>query len=81
MKDIFSEINPISKHIFLIGFITAFLIVAVSAVLYFGAGRIWDSNFSISLSEKLLAASRPVGVSACVFALLAEYRSRTCDKI
>lgn len=76
MKDILSEINPISKHIFLIGFITAVLIVAASAVLYFGAGRLWDYYFCIPLSEKLLAASRPAGVSACASALLVEYRTK-----
>ena len=81
MKDIFSEINPISKHIFFVGFITAILIVAASAVLHYGAGRIWDYYFCISLSERLLAASRPAGVSACISALLVEYRVKNCNKI
>jgi hypothetical protein len=81
LKNILSEVCPISKHIFIIGFITAILIVAVSAVLYFGAGRIVDYYPSVSLSEKLLSASRTVWVSACISALLVEYRAKACDKI
>ena len=81
LKNILDIINPVSKHIFIIGFATAILIVAVSAVIYFGAGREWDYYLCISLSEKMLAASRPVITSTCISALLVEYRSKTCKKI
>ena len=81
LKNILNRISPVSKRIFIIGFSAAVLIVAVSAVIYFGAGREWDYYLCISLSEKMLAASRPVITSTCICALLVEYRAKTCDKI
>lgn len=77
MKNILFEISSLSKYIFITGFLAASLIVAASAVLYFGAGRWWDYYFCIPLCEKLLAASRPVGVSTCVSALLVEYKAKS----
>lgn len=76
MKNILTQINSASKHIFIFGSIAVTLVVAVSAVLYLGAGTFWEYYKCIVVSEKLLALSRPMSVTVCVTALLLEYRSK-----
>ncbi|MBP3697152.1 MAG: hypothetical protein J6J45_06360 [Clostridia bacterium] len=76
MKNILMQVNSASKHIFILGSVAVALTVAASAVLYFGAGTLWDYYACIAVSEKLLALSRPVSVTICATALLLEYRSR-----
>lgn len=76
MKNILTQINSASKHIFILGSFAVALVVAASAVIYLGAGTFWDYYTCIALSEKLLALSRPMSVTVCVTALLLEYRSK-----
>ena len=70
------QISSASKHIFVLGSVAVALTVAASAVLYFGAGTLWDYYACIATSEKLLALSRPMSVVVCVAALLLEYRAK-----
>lgn len=76
MKNILTQINSASKHIFIFGSIAVALVVAASAVFYFGAGTLWEYYVCIAVSERLLTASRPMSVTVCVTALLLEYRSK-----
>ena len=75
MKNILSQIHPSSKLTLIIGGISVLVIVAASAVLYFGAGRILDYHSSVAISEELLALSRPLSVTVCAASLLLEYRA------
>ena len=60
----------------IIGWLTVAVTVAASAVLYIGAGEVFDYYSAIGISENLLALSRPIAVVVCVFSLLIEYRSK-----
>ncbi len=74
MKNILMQIHTSSRLIFVIGGIAVLTTVLASAVIYFGAGSLWDYYLSIALSEKLLTASRPLSVGVCAASLLVEYR-------
>lgn len=76
MKNILSQIHPSSKLTAIIGGIAVLAVVAISAVLYFGAGSIWDYYSSVAISEKLLTLSRPLSVLVCCLSLWLEYRAR-----
>ncbi len=67
------KIHRNSKRFLLIGGITVALIILVSAVLYIGAGRLFDYYIATDISEKLLAVSRPVSVAVCTGSVSMEY--------
>ena len=75
MKKILSELHRPARRILIIGgLLTA--AVAASAFLYFGAGRLLDYYPCVDMSEKLLAATRPLGVLVCAGTLGSEYLSK-----
>ncbi len=76
MRKFFASVHRPARRVMIIGWITVALIVAVSTVLYIGAGAVFDYYSAIEISETLLAFSRPVAVAVCVVSLLSEYRSR-----
>ena len=74
MKNIFLNLHRSSKLTLLIGGAAVAAVVITSAVLYFGAGVLWDYYPSVAKSEWLLANSRPLWIGVCVLSLLLEYR-------
>lgn len=62
-----------SKRFLIIGSITVALVILASTVLYIGAGRLFDYYLATDISEKLLAASRPLSVAVCVGSVGIEY--------
>lgn len=73
MKDLFFSIGKKSRIILIVGWGCSLLLVAASAVLFFGAGIIAEYYPAMYLCEKLLAASRPVFVLSSAISLSAEY--------
>ena len=67
------KIHRNSKRFLIIGTVTVILIILASTVFYIGAGRLFDYHFATDISEKLLAASRPVSVTVCIGAVGIEY--------
>ena len=55
--------------------------LAVSTVLYIGAGDWFDYYRAVDISEKLLAGVRPVSVGVCVGSLCLEYSARRRENI
>lgn len=82
MKNTFSHLHSVAKLILIIGALLSVSAVIASSVFHFGAGKIFDYYSACTLSESLLAASRPIGVLACCGALGAEYRmkQKDCEK-
>lgn len=76
MKTIFSQIHRPAKRAFIIGWAVILLMLAVSTVLYIGAGNLFDYYRAVDISEKLLAGVRPVSIAVCVGSLALEYFSR-----
>lgn len=72
MKNAF-KIHRSSKHFLIIGAAAVALIITASAVLYIGAGRLFDYHLATDISEKLLAASRPLSVTVCAGSVGIEY--------
>ncbi|MBQ6266876.1 MAG: hypothetical protein IJK64_03810 [Clostridia bacterium] len=79
MKEILLQARPLSRRLLLAGTALCLLLAAVSAVLYFCAGRTADYFASIALSETLLTAVRPLAVLTAAAAVYAEYRARSGD--
>lgn len=75
MKNIFLQLHISSKLTLIIGGVAVAAVVAASAVLYFGAGVVWDYYPSVAGSEWLLANSRPLGIIVCLTAILTEHRA------
>lgn len=75
MRKIFKEIHTPARRVFVIGWIVIAAVVAASAVLYIGAGRVFDYYSSVEISEKMLASARPASIGVCVCALCLEYRA------
>lgn len=73
MKETFSQIHRVSKTVFIIGCVIVAFMLAVSAILYIGAGELLDYYSSVEISEKLLETSRPVCVTVCIGSLFLEY--------
>ena len=73
MKETFSQIHRLSKTVFIIGCIIVVVMLAVSAILYIGAGELLDYYSSVELSEKLLETARPVCVAVCIGSISLEY--------
>lgn len=76
MRKIFASVHRPARLLMIIGWLTVAVTVAASAVLYIGAGDVFDYYSAIGISENLLAVSRPIAVVVCVFSLLIEYRSK-----
>ncbi len=68
-----SKIHPGAKRFLIAGTVTVIFIILASTVLYIGAGRLFDYYIATDISEKLLAASRPVSVTVCVGSVGLEY--------
>ncbi len=67
------KIHPGAKRFLISGTATVILIILASTVLYIGAGRLFDYYVATDISEKLLAASRPVSVAVCAGSVGIEY--------
>lgn len=67
------KIHRNSKRFLIIGTVTVILIILASTVLYIGAGRLFDYHLATDISERLLAASRPVSVTVCIGSVGIEY--------
>ncbi len=67
------KIHTGAKRFLITGTVTVLLIIIVSTVLYIGAGRLFDYYIATDISEKLLAASRPVSVAVCAGSVGIEY--------
>lgn len=76
MKRIFKEIHRPARRVFVIGWLIVAAVLAASAVLYIGAGRVFDYYSSVEISEKLLASVRPLAIAVCALSLGLEYRAR-----
>lgn len=76
MKKTLKSVHRPARRVLAIGWMSVALIVAVSTVLYIGAGTVFDYYSATEVSEYLLALSRPVAVAVCVISLLIEYRSK-----
>lgn len=76
MRNFLASVHRPARIILIVGWLTVAAIVAVSAVLYIGAGAVFDYYSSVTASENLLAFSRPIAVAVCAFSLLIEYRSK-----
>ena len=76
MRNFLASVHRPARIVLIVGWLTVAATVVASAVLYIGAGTVFDYYSSVSASENLLAFSRPVAVAVCVFSLLIEYRSR-----
>ncbi len=72
MKNTF-KIHRCSKRFLIIGTAVTVLTIAASTVLYIGAGRLFDYHLATDISEKLLAASRPISITVCIGSLGLEY--------
>lgn len=75
MRKIFKELHRPARRVFVIGWIVIAAVVAASAVLYIGAGSVFDYYSSVEISEKLLASARPVSIGVCACSLGLEYRA------
>ncbi len=76
MRKVFESVHRPARRVMIIGGVTVVLVIAVSTVLYIGAGAVFDYYSAIEISEALLALSRPIAVAVCVISLLSEYRSK-----
>ena len=76
MKNILSAISPTSRYILLSGGVSVILTVAVSALMYFGAGIFIDYHRAMLLADKMLEYSRPMSVAVSTAALCLEYRAK-----
>lgn len=70
-----------SKWFLAIGSAIVIIIILSSTVLYIGAGRIFDYHIATDISEKLLAASRPVSVAVCAGSFGIEYFLKKKDSV
>lgn len=73
MKKIFLQLHRSSRLTLIIGGIVVAAVIIASAVMYFGAGVLWDYYPSVAGSEWLLANSRPLGIGVCLAAVATEY--------
>lgn len=76
MKNITEKIHTPAKRVLIIGFSVIMIMLVVSALLYVGAGRIFDYYSVIGISEGMLNFVRPVCVFVCLGSVGAEYLSR-----
>ena len=76
MKKILSRIHRPARRVFIIGAVFVIVMILLSAILYIGAGRMFDYYSAVVTSERLLALSRPVCIGVCAGALGLEYFSQ-----
>ena len=76
MKKILSGIHRPARLAFVIGAAAVIIVLAVSTLLYIGAGRLFDYYSAVAVSEKLLAGVRPLSVGVCLGSLGLEYFSK-----
>ncbi len=73
MKEILKNVHRPAKYVFTIGWIVTAVVVVLSAVLYIGAGKIFDYYSAVDLSEKLLTSARPLSVAVFAVSTGLEY--------
>lgn len=73
MKEILKNADRNAKRVLIIGWIIIAVMLAVSTVLYIGAGKLFDYYSAVDISEKLLAAVRPVSVGVFAASTGTEY--------
>lgn len=76
MKNITDKIHTPAKRVLAVGFSVIAVMLTVSALLYVGAGRIFDYYSVIGISEGMLNGVRPLCVFVCLGSVGAEYVSR-----
>lgn len=76
MKKILKNVHRPAKQALVIGWILIAIILIASTVLYIGAGGAFDYYSAVDLSEKLLAAVRPVSVAVFAVSTGIEYCSK-----
>ena len=80
MKNTFRSLGRISKRIIISGWSASIILLISSAVIFFGAGKIFDYYPSMTLCSSLLAATRPVFVISSAASLGTEYFKKQKDK-
>lgn len=73
MKEILKNADRNAKRVLIIGWIIIAVMLAVSTVFYIGAGKFFDYYSAVDISEKLLAAVRPVSVGVFAASTGTEY--------
>lgn len=76
MKEILKNIHRPARLTLIIGWVMIAVIITASTVLYIGAGGWFDYYSAVGLSEKLLAAARPVSVGVFAVSTGIEYCSK-----
>ncbi|MBR4858121.1 MAG: hypothetical protein IKU08_02925 [Clostridia bacterium] len=76
MIKIFKNLHRRTKITFAVCWTAVILILSASAVLYIGAGGIFDYYAAVDLSESLLALCRPASVIAFLASLGCEYAAK-----
>lgn len=79
MNKLFEGVHRESKRTFMAGAAAIAATLAVSIVMYIGAGRFLDYYPAIEASEKLLASVRPLSVVFCAGSTLVEYLLKRAD--
>ncbi len=76
MKKIFTNLHRRTKYIVVLGWAAVMIMLFVSALLYIGAGEMFDYYSAVDISEKLLTLCRPASVFACLASLGSEYAAK-----
>ena len=76
MLKIFKNLHRRTKVTVVVCWSAVILILTASAVLYIGAGGIFDYYTAVDLSEALLALCRPASVIAFLASLGCEYAAK-----
>lgn len=83
MRNILKNVHRSAKIVLIIGWIATVVVVALSTVLYIGAGRVFDYYSAVEISEKLLTSARPLSVAVFAVSTGLEYslkkKSNTSD--
>lgn len=79
MKNVYQNLGIISKRIIVSGWSVSIILLISSAVIYFGAGKIFDYYPSMRLCNLLLSSSRPIFVISSIASLGAEYIKKQKD--
>lgn len=76
MKEILKNVHRPAKLALVTGWVVIAIILIASTVLYIGAGGVFDYYSAVDMSEKLLAAVRPVSVAVFAVSTGIEYCSK-----
>lgn len=79
MKEVFTQMHRFSKTVLITGWITVIVMLAVSTILYIGAGDLFDYYSAVEISEKLLGFVRPVCITVSIGSVALEYYIRQKD--